>query len=82
MEEEEGTWISNLVITDKKWDGPEARTGDRIQIRANLDCRPLNEHCYQTHEPIPTTEELRHKLRGSDTFSTVDMVHSFHQFVL
>ena len=82
VEEEEGSWISNLVITDKKWDGPDARAGDRIQIRANLDCRPLNEHCYQTHEPIPTTEELRHKLRGSDTFSTVDMVHSFHQFVL
>ena len=47
-----------------------------------MDCRPLNEHCYQTQKPISTTEELRHKLRGSDTFSTVDMVHSFHQFVL
>ena len=23
VEEEEGTWISNLVITDKKWDGSE-----------------------------------------------------------
>ena len=82
VEEEEGTWISNLVITDKKWDDGVKRAGDRIQIRANLDCRPLNEHVYQTHEPIPTPEELRHKLRGSTLFSTLDMVHSFHQFVL
>ena len=40
--EEEGTWVSNLVITGKKWDTEEKREGDRIQIRANLDCRPLN----------------------------------------
>ena len=82
LEEEEGTWISNLVITDKKWDDGVKKTGDRIQIRANLDCRPLNEHVYQTHKPIPTPEELRHKLKGSTHFSTLDMVHSFHQFVL
>ena len=82
MEEEEGTWISNLVLTAKKWDEGVKEKGDRVQIRANLDCRPLNEHVYQTHEPIPTTEELRHKLKGSTHFSTLDMVHSFHQFVL
>ena len=34
MEEEEGTWISNLVITYKKWDGKTKREDDRIQIRA------------------------------------------------
>ena len=80
-DEEPGTWISNLVITDKKWDtarGP----GERVQIRANLDLRQLNNFVYQTHTPIPTVEELRHELRSSDTFTTLDMVHSFHQFVL
>ena len=82
VEEEEGTWISNLVITGKRWDEAEKKEGDRVQIRANLDCRELNEHVYQTHEPIPTSEELRHKLKGSDKFTTLDMVHSFHQFVL
>ena len=82
VEEEEGTWISNLVITDKKWDGVAKPEGERVQIRANLDCRELNEHVYQTHEPIPTSEELRHKLKGSNKFTTLDMVHSFHQFVL
>ena len=79
-EEEKGSWISNLVITDKKWD--EGKPGERQQIRANLDLRPLNKHVYQTHEPIPTPEELKHKLKGSDRFSALDMVHSFHQFVL
>ena len=81
-EEEEGTWILNLVITDKKWDDKVKREGDRVQIRANLDCRPLNQFVYQTHEPIPTTEELRHRLKGSTRFFTLNMVHSFHQFVL
>ena len=40
--EEEGTWVSNLVITGKKWDTEEKRRGDRVQIRANLDYMPLN----------------------------------------
>ena len=78
--EEEGTWVSNLVITGKKWDTEEKKKGDRVQIRANLDCRPLNKVVYQTHEPIPTPEELRHTLRGSERFTTLDMRHCFHQF--
>ena len=78
--EEEATWVSNLVITGKKWDTEEKQKGDRVQIRANLDCRPLNKVVYQTHEPIPTPEELRHTLRGSERFSTLDMRHCFHQF--
>ena len=43
--EEPGTYISNLVITDKKWD-PE-------KIRVTLDCQQVNKDVYQTHEPIP-----------------------------
>ena len=79
-EQEEGSWISNLVITDKKWD--EDKPGERQQIRANLDLRPLNKHVYQTHEPIPTPDKLKHKLKGSNRFTALDMVHSFHQFQL
>ena len=41
LQEEEGSWISNLVITDKKWDDEAKKEGQRIQIRANLDCRPI-----------------------------------------
>ena len=50
-EEEEGSWISNLVITDKKWD--EGKPGERQQIRANLDLRPLNKYVYQSpYQPL------------------------------
>jgi hypothetical protein len=80
-EEEEGSWISNLVITDKKWDGAQEE-GRRIQIRANLDLCPLNTFMYQTNEAIPTPEELRHNLKGSTKYSSLDMIHSFHQFEL
>ena len=81
QEEERGTWISNLVITAKAWDKEtERRPGERVQIRANLNCRPLNRVVYQTHEPIPLVEELWHTLKGSMRFSKLDMVHCFYQF--
>ena len=80
QEEEAGTWISNLMITGKKWDAGDKDNGERRYIRANLDYRPLNEVVYQTHEPIPTVEELRYKLGGSQSFSKLDMLHCFHQF--
>ena len=32
------------------------------------------------HEPIPTPEELQHKLLGSERFSTIDMTQCFHQY--
>ena len=71
--EEPGTFLSNLVITRKK---------DTEKIRVTLDCQNVNQEIYATHEPIPTTEELRHKLMGSDRFSTIDMTNCYHQFVI
>ena len=70
-EEEKGTFISNLVIADKK-------NSDRIRV--TLDCQAVNKHIYATHEPIPTIEELRHKFKGSDRFSKVDLTNCYHQF--
>ena len=35
-----------------------------------------------THFPIPTPEQLRHQLKGSDRFSTLDLNHAFHQLRL
>ena len=70
--EEPGTYISNLVITDKKWD-PE-------KIQVTLDCQWVNKDVYQTHEPIPMGEELRHKLSGCDHFSMLDIRSCYHQF--
>ena len=59
--EESGTYISNLVNTSKKWD-PE-------KIQVTLDCQQVNKDMYQTYEPIPTSEELRHKLWVCDHLS-------------
>ena len=64
MVEEPGTFLSNLVITDKK-------NSDRIRV--TLDCQDVNKEIYPKHEPIPTTEELRHKLKGSQV---TDSLHS------
>ena len=62
--EEPGTFISNLVITDKK---------DNRGIRVTLDCQVVNKNIYSTHEPMPTVEELRHEFEGSELFSVIDM---------
>ena len=69
--EEPGTFISNLVVTDKK---------DSDRIRVTLDCQAVNKVIYPTHEPIPSSDELRHKLKGSDRFSTLDMTNCYYQF--
>ena len=69
--EEPGTFLSNLVITDKK---------DSDRIRVTLDCQAVNKCIYPTHEPIPSSEELRHKLKGSNRFSTLDMTNCYYQF--
>jgi len=65
-----GTFISNLVITDKK---------NTNRIRVTLDCQKVNKEIYTTHEPIPTPEILRYQLEGSDRFTTLDMTNSYHQ---
>ena len=71
---EPDTYISNLVITDKKWD----QSGKQIHL--TLDCQAANKDTYQTHEPIPTSEELRHKLARNNCFSVLDIANCFHQF--
>ena len=67
-------YISNLVITTKKWD-PE-------KIRVTLDCQAVNENIHKSHEPIPTIEQLRHEFQGSDRFSIIDITNCYHQFPL
>ena len=69
--EEPGTLLSNVVIVDKR---------DAVNIRITLDCQEVNKEIYQTHEPMPTVEELRHELDGSDRFSVIDVVNCFNQF--
>ena len=69
--EEPGTFLSNLVITDKKG-------SDRIRV--TLDCQAVNKEIYPTHEPIPNVDELRHNLSGSDRCSSLDMTNCYYQF--
>ena len=69
--EEKGSFISNLVIADRK-------NSDRIRV--TLDCKEVNKHIYSTNEPIPTVEELRHKFKGADRFSKLDLTNCYHQF--
>ena len=69
--EEPGTFISNLVLTKKK---------DSDDIRVTLDCQSVNKVIYATHEPIPTVEELRHKMKGSDRFLVIDLTNCYYQF--
>ena len=67
-------WVSNPVITAKKWDDQA--------IRVNLDLRNMEKAVKPTHFPMPTAEDLRHRFKGSDRFSVVDCNHAFHQLVM
>ena len=69
--EEPGTFLSNLVVTDKK---------GMDRIRVTFDCQAVNKVIYSTHESIPTPDELRHYLSGSDHFSELDMANCYYQF--
>ena len=57
-EEHATGWISNLVVTKKKWDSSK--------IRVNMDTRHMEDAIVKAKYPIPTMEELRHEFRGSD----------------
>ena len=67
-------YISNLVVTTKKWDPKK--------IRVTLDCQAVNEDIHKSHEPIPTIEQLRHEFKGSDRFTIIDITNCYHQFPL
>ena len=67
-------WISNPVITAKKW--------SEKKIRLNLHMRHMEDIVKTTHFPMATSSELRHCFAGSDKFTTLDMNHSYHQFPL
>ena len=71
--EEKGTIINNVVKSEKE---------DTDQVRVTLDCQTVNEQVYQTHEPIPTPEELRHEFQGSDCFTKLDMTNCYFQFMI
>ena len=72
-------WVSNVVITAKKYD-PDGGKEARSKIRMNLDTRLMEDVVLTAHFPIPTAEQLRHQFEGSDRYSVIDLNHAFHQF--
>ena len=67
------TWISNVVITEKK---------DTEQIRMSIDMRAANKALKQTKVHVETIKEIRHKLKGATRYSEMDLSHGFHQLPL
>ena len=67
-------WIQNIVVTKKNWDSNE--------VCINVDTKRMNQYIVKTKIPIPTTEELRHDLAGSDRFTVLDCCDSFFHFLL
>ena len=67
-------WIHNMVIIQKAW-SPD-------QVRINIDTKQLNDYIIMRDIPIPTSDMLRHKLEGSDRFSTLDTRDAFYHFLL
>ena len=68
---EPSKWISPMVIVPKKGD-----------VRICIDMRQANKAVLREHYPLPTFEELSHKLVGSTIFSKVDIKQAFHQLEL
>lgn len=66
-------WISNVVITEKK---------NKEKIRMTVDMRHANMAIKPTHFPVPTIQELQHKLNGATKFSKIDLTEAFHQMEL
>ena len=58
-------YISNLVITGKRWSDDERRF--------NLDMRDANRDIIRVHYPIPTVVELRHELGAFAKASQLDL---------
>ena len=67
-------WVTNMVITKKKWDERE--------VRINIDTKRMNSQLIPTKIPIPHPEQLRHKMEGSDRFTIVDCRDSYYHFLM
>ena len=70
------------VASTKKYDTEEGAEEKKSNIRMNIDTKHMNDVVKSVHFPIPTSDSLRHRMKGSDRFTQIDMNHSFHQFPL
>ena len=67
-------WVSPLVITPKP-KSPE-------EVRICVDMRLPNTALIRERHPMPTADELIHKLNGAKGFSKLDLRHGYHQILL
>ena len=67
-------WVSPLVVTPKP-KNPE-------EIRICVDMRLPNTAIIRERHPMPTADELIHKLNGAKVFSKLDLRHGYHQILL
>jgi hypothetical protein len=65
-------WVSPLVVIPKK-DG---------EIRLCIDMRMANQAIQRERHPIPTVDDLIHKLNGATVFTKLDLRSGYHQLSL
>ena len=61
-------WLNLLVIVPK----------DEDNIRICVDMRPANKAITRTRYATPTVDDLLEKLKGSKSFTKLDMASAFH----
>ena len=66
------SWVSPLVVIPKK-DG---------EIRLCIDMRMANQATQREIHPIPTVDDLIHKLNGATVFTKPDLRSGYHQLSL
>ena len=87
-------WLDTKVIEEvkhhSKWNSPLLAVVDKVdpvskeilKVRVCLDPRHLNMLIPSVNYPIPLEREIFEALSGSNYFTSLDLVRSFHQFEL
>ena len=66
-------WVSNLVLTPK---------ANPKELQMNIDMTTVNPAIKRAHHVIPTIDELKYKLNGSQHFTKLDMKQGYMKFEL
>ena len=67
-------WVSPLVVT------PKPKNPEEVRLCVNM--RVPNTATIRERHPMPTSNELVHKLNGAKVFSKLDLRHGYHQILL
>jgi len=58
---------------------PKLKEGEVVDVRAILDCRPLNQLLQADSFPIPAIKDILTSLAGNTIFSELDLSDAFHR---